>query len=357
MNFLGLTDDAILHIVKLLHDEPLLGLVAVVGLHRCQHRLRTLLQTLANAKELRERAGRVTFDWELPVFSSFRAHSTEIVIRSRTFCTALGHSFRLMMFPNGNQVPFVSVYLEVSDELSARWSRRAMFTLTINSCRKQDENYFCTSALYTHTTRDWGYSKLFALDHVEDWLSKDGVLQMSVDVTVEPPPLSFQSIKSVLRNQRDHVRLLRNVLPLMITDLQRVLAINVKEEWLRCSECDGLLVRVEMPKHTASKTRSDRHLGARVKCSTEGCECCAVATAHALLRSFVAEHFGKKSPTWQHWRWPTADRAVKPEDFALPCIITRFEDLHFQGQYKCDMMKEFSADLDKCLSRYSSPTK
>lgn len=352
MNFLGLTDDAILHIVKLLQDDPLLGLMAVVGLHRSQHRLRTLLQTLTSPKELLERARRVSFHWELLSFSSVRAHSKEVVIRSQTFCTGLGHSFRLMVFPNGNEVPFLSVYLEVvSAELFARgWSRRAKFTLTINTA-KHHERCHDAYPLYTETTPDWGYRELFPLDFAENFLSEDDVLQMSVDVVVEPPPLSFFIMKSVLQLQRNHIQLLRNVLPLMIRDLQRVLEFNANGQWLKCPECDGLITGIQMPKHGATRTRSDRHLGTRVRCSTEGCKSCPVPTAHAMLRSVVAENSTKT--IWYHWCWPTVWSAVKPEDFFSSCITSRSHDLVFQHNWR-DVMHVFAVDLDKCLTQSCS---
>lgn len=356
MNFLSLTDDAIFHIVELIREEPLLGLVAVVGLSRCQHRLRRLLAGEVDPTVL-EQSSKVAFHWHLACFSSFRARPPETVIRSKTFSTPLGHSFRLMVFPNGNNVSKLSVYVEVEDakRLPIAWTRDTKFTLRIHNHRDGVPDIIIqdVTVVYRDTLLDWGFRELFPLERAEcdRWLSEDDVLHLSVVVTVEPPPLSFKSVKDVLTQREYHFQLVCDLLPLMITNLRRILIFNAEEPWrLRCSKCDeGFLQAIQMPKHCASKTRRHSNLGARVTCSTTGCKC-AVVTAHAVLRSFVGQNCACSEAKWKRWLWPMESRPIRPEDFHQDSITTaRFDYQRNHHSWRM-VIKQFSADLDRCLA-------
>lgn len=356
MHFSDLSDDAILHVVHLLHQEPLLGLLAVVGLHRSQRRMRTLLSTLVGAQELREEAKTVTYDWKLPRFSLLQQnYPKDAVIRSDTFFTSYGHSFRLMVFPNGNKVSSLSVYVEsADDDLHTGWNRYAKFTLKISNHLNMTDIIACdVSAAFGCNTTDWGFRDLFALEDIDNWLVND-VLHISVNIKVSPPPLLFQRMERVMANQRRHLEFLRKVVPLMIADLNRVLKFNGEEQWLRCPKCKGLLEQMRMPKHSASKTRGDRTLGARMACSTVGCECCEVATAHAALRILV-DKVSSQAMAWQHWRWPTPNRDIKPEDFSMSCIMQRNQELYYQNRSDWrEILRKFSVDLDRFLWNHES---
>ena len=131
MSFLDLTNDGIILVAETLHKEPLLGLLAVYALHRCNQNLHQLLRGfVAEQPELRRSGCCLSTHWITPCFTELRKMPRHHTVRSPSFSTAFGHSFRFLLFPNGNKSPdYVSLYIEVSDNLFFGWRRNTTFTI------------------------------------------------------------------------------------------------------------------------------------------------------------------------------------------------------------------------------------
>lgn len=313
MRFDGLTDDAILHVAHLLHDQPLLGIPAVRALRQCQRRLRSLLRLLfEDQPALCERARTVSFAWSVPRFSKLRSEMpVNATLRSPEFSTAFGHAFRFLLFPNGNKTKskHLSVYIEVPDVHFPGWERSATFSMRVLHSHDalQDVVHEDVPVVFTESNRDWGFQKLVHPEDVDEFLRAEETLRVQVSVTVKPPKVDdLVAVCKLWAFGAASVRALHLLQPSMISDLEHAFAsTDVNEEWSLCPSCGARLLAPP-----AVSARED----APMLCATKGCKSCAVATSHARLRKFVAlEHF-KQDCEWRKWTWPKAKRDFKPED-------------------------------------------
>ena len=97
-----------------------------------------------------------------------------------------------MLFPAGNNVTQLSVYLDVADSatLPQGWSRQAHFTVTVHN-RKDPSHSVIKDADHHFTTRasDWGFREMVPLSDLRDPRSgfvMEGKLMISAKVKVEP---------------------------------------------------------------------------------------------------------------------------------------------------------------------------
>lgn len=345
----GLTDDAILHVAQLLHEQPLLGVPAVRALHRCQRRLRWLLQRLVAAqRDLRERAAAVTYAWSVPRFSELRKGlPPDATLRSPEFCTAFGHGFRFLLFPNGNKNKrsHVSLYVEVADVLCSGWERHATFSLQVLHKNDPLQDRVCNeqTLAFTASNSDWGFRFLIQPEELSEFLAEDGTLRVQVSVTVTPPTADIDAACRLWASGAASVRALQLLVPSMIGHLQHALAAtDVAHEWSVCPSCGA---RLAAPPTVAAA----RDESARMRCATKGCAGCAVATSHALLRKFVAREAATECE-WRKWPWPVhAARAFKPEDLATTTVSQKLKEVLSSDGLRNKLVAQFENDLKAVL--------
>jgi len=102
------------------------------------------------------------------------------------------YNWRILLFPGGNNVHQLSVYLDVADSatLPQGWSRQAHFTLTVHNQKDQSRNVV-KDADHHFTIRacDWGFREFVTLQELRDANSGfllDDKLMVSARVRVEP---------------------------------------------------------------------------------------------------------------------------------------------------------------------------
>lgn len=345
MRFDALTDDAILHVAQLLHEQPLLGIPAVRALHRCQRRLLSLLQRLVAAQsDLRERAAAVTYAWSVPRFSELRKElPPDATLRSPEFSTAFGHGFRFLLFPIGNKAQHVALYLEVADVLCSGWERRATFSLRVlhKSDPLRDRNSNEQTVAFTANQTDWGFHNFIHPEDLPEFLAED-TLRVQVSVTVTPPTADIDAACRLWAFGAASKRLLELLLPSMIGNLQHALAAtDARHEWSLCPSCGA---RLAAPPTVAAAPEE-----ARMRCATEGCAGCTVGASHSLLRKFVS----REAPTECEWRrlpWPLhAARAFKPEDLATTTVSQKLKEVLSSDGLRKKLVAQFENDLKAVL--------
>lgn len=111
---------------------------------------------------------------------------------SPTFKIA-GYNWRILLFPSGNNVPQLSIYLDVADSavLPHGWTRQASFALTAVNQRnpqmnvtKEASHQFCSRAC------DWGFREFLPLAELRDprqGFVIDDVLVITAHVQVQQP--------------------------------------------------------------------------------------------------------------------------------------------------------------------------
>ena len=352
---LVLTDDLILYVAETLHKEPLFGLLAVAALQQCQHRLRQLLRALVKEQPaIRDRSCEVTYTWNVTRFSMFQTMPTDTKIYSPEFSTAFGHNFRLILFPKGDRVPFLSLYLEVPvySELSgsqsnlSSWYRRVNMALRIPHPEdaRQDINEESLRTMFSWQTRGWGWKSLIDLENVPDMLLND-TLRITFKVTVDPPRLNFHAMSTLCTYRAKEDYVLRILMPSMLRDLKKAFEStdpDLKHPWSLCPSCGK---RLSPPCAAAAGMAQTR-----MQCTVE-CAGCPVAASHALLRRFVDDRScNPHKDTWRNWPWPLGDLAVpKPEHFNI-----YFHSEKMMLRLACDRLRDtaaahFSRNLDAIL--------
>ncbi|KAK9823704.1 hypothetical protein WJX72_004794 [[Myrmecia] bisecta] len=125
------------------------------------------------------------YNWEILNFSQLPGDKAF----SPTFQIG-GFPWRLLVFPRGNKLNYVSMYLDCSDELQPPgWSRRAAFKLTLinqldpsKSVTKEAQHVFRESA------NDWGFTQFLPLQDLHDcargFLVND-TMKLRVEVNVD----------------------------------------------------------------------------------------------------------------------------------------------------------------------------
>lgn len=347
ISLLMLTDDVILYVAETLHKEPLFGLLAVAALHRSQRRLQTLLHALVKEQPaILDRSCDVTYTWNVSDFSKFQTMPADTKVYSPEFSTALGHTFRFILYPNGNKVQYLSLYLEVPvySELSC-WHRRAKIALRV--AHPEGALYDIKeqrTALFSRGNRDLGYRYLIDLEDVAAMLFDDA-LRVTAYVTVEPPQLDFGTMSTLwaYREKEDYV--LRSLMPSMLRDLKKAFeSTDLPHPWSLCPSCGE---RLTPPPCAAAAGMAQT----RMQCSTVDCAGCPAAASHALLRRFVDDRSrdGSKK-TWLYWPWPLGDLAVsKPEHFLIRFISSETMRRLANDRLRDAAAEHFSRNLDAVL--------
>lgn len=348
MSLLMLTDDVILYVAETLHKEPLFGLLAVAALHRSQRRLQTLLHALVKEQPaIRDRSCDVTYTWNVSDFSKFQTMPADTKIYSPEFSTALGHTFRFILYPNGNKVQYLSLYLEVPvySELSS-WRRRVKFALRVAHPEdvRDDINKEEQTTTFSRTNRDWGFRCLIDLEDVPAMLLDD-TLRITAYVTVQPPRLNFGTMSTLWAYREKEDNVLRSLMPGMLRDLKKAFeSTDLKHPWSLCPSCGERLT----PSLNAAAAGMAQ---TRMQCSTVECAGCPAAASHALLRRFVDERScdGSKN-TWRNWPWPLGDLAVpKPEHFNKSFISSETMLRLASDRLRDAAAEHFSRNLDAVL--------
>lgn len=339
-----LTDDVILYVAETLHKEPLFGLLAVAALHRSQRRLQTLLHALVKEQPaILDRSCDVTYTWNVSDFSKFQTMPADTKVYSPEFSTALGHTFRFILYPNGNKVQHLSLYLEVPvySELSS-WRRRVKFALRVAHPEdvRDDINTEELTTTFSRKDRDWGFRTLIDLEDVPAMLLDD-TLRITAYVTVKPPRLNFGTMSTLWAYREKEDNVLRSLMPGMLRDLKKAFeSTDLKHPWTLCPSCGE---RLTPPLNAMAQTR--------MQCSTVECAGCPAAASHALLRRFVDERScdGSKN-TWRNWPWPLGDLAVpKPEHFNISFISSETMLRLASDRLRDAAAEHFSRNLDAVL--------
>ncbi|OWM79004.1 MATH domain and coiled-coil domain-containing protein At3g58410-like [Punica granatum] len=134
----------------------------------------------------------VKFTWTLENFSRLNVRK----LYSDEF-TAGGCKWRLLVFPKGNNVDYVSIYLDVPDAstLPSGWRREAQFSLIMVNQNHQSSS---TRKGSRHTFKageaDWGFTSFKPLaelhTHINGFLVNDAlIVEAEVDVLAVHPPV------------------------------------------------------------------------------------------------------------------------------------------------------------------------
>ncbi|XP_054792391.1 MATH domain and coiled-coil domain-containing protein At3g58270-like isoform X5 [Prosopis cineraria] len=106
------------------------------------------------------------FTWVVQDFSKNKTKKQ----RSKAF-EAGGCKWRILMFPKGNKVDYLSLYLDVADSINlpAGWSRHACFSLAvINQVSVKKTVKKETHHLFNSRDSDWGYTSFMPLSELYD---------------------------------------------------------------------------------------------------------------------------------------------------------------------------------------------
>ncbi len=171
-----LNDDLIRNIASNLLSIPLHGAFGIVHLSRCCKALHALLheEFVTKAEDALQQAWKCSFEWRIPTKGIFsdEEEDADHKIHSPTFATPLGHNFRILLFPNGNKVRELSVYLVIADAetLPQGWSRQVEFCITVVNHIDSRKNVV-KEAEHTFTlgdANDWGFRHTVSLHDVRD---------------------------------------------------------------------------------------------------------------------------------------------------------------------------------------------
>jgi hypothetical protein len=104
--------------------------------------------------------GSRSFRWKIPSFASFQQDAA-----NRTYgaaFSAAGFSWRLLLFPRGNTVPFLSLYLAVTSDFRQRlppgWVKFARFALIVPN-RSAPALVKMTQHQFDSREDDWGFTQ------------------------------------------------------------------------------------------------------------------------------------------------------------------------------------------------------
>lgn len=147
------------------------------------------------------------FRWQIENFSKI----TERKLYSKPPFVAGGHQWRILMFPKGNSVDHLSMYLDVADSnnLPVGWSKNAQFSLSvINQVDPKHTIKKDTVHQFSARESDWGFASFMQLQDLYDpskgFLVNDTVI-IEADVQVRVDYWSYDSKKETgyvgLKNQ------------------------------------------------------------------------------------------------------------------------------------------------------------
>jgi hypothetical protein len=137
-----------------------------------------------------------SFRWKIEDWRAFQQDAA-----NRTYGAAFsagGFSWRLLCFPRGNTVPFLSLYLAVTSDfrqrLPAGWVKFARFALIVPN-RAAPALVKTTQHQFDSREDDWGFTQLIELAELADpakgWVSEDGAL--TVEALILPAAWTVRS--------------------------------------------------------------------------------------------------------------------------------------------------------------------
>ncbi|CAL1372322.1 unnamed protein product [Linum trigynum] len=103
------------------------------------------------------------FTWRIPNFSKLKDE-----IYSDAFFAG-GSRWRVLCFPKGNEVDFLSLYLDFDDgeTMPAGWSKYVEFSITIvNQISGRLSRKFCSTHVFKEQEEDWGFTSFIGLDEL-----------------------------------------------------------------------------------------------------------------------------------------------------------------------------------------------
>ncbi|KAK2377726.1 ubiquitin carboxyl-terminal hydrolase [Trifolium repens] len=124
------------------------------------------------------------FTWRIDEFSQKKLIKKKL---SSDIFEFGGYKWRILIFPNGNNVDFLSVYLEVADSYSLPydWSRYAKFSFTVvNQMRYNLSKTKDTQYHFNERDRDWGFTSFIPFSELFD-PSRGYLVKNSLVVEVE----------------------------------------------------------------------------------------------------------------------------------------------------------------------------
>ncbi|XVE68556.1 hypothetical protein DITRI_Ditri09bG0077400 [Diplodiscus trichospermus] len=125
-----------------------------------------------------------TFKWKIVNFSKISSNK----LYSDIFCVG-GYNWRILVYPRGNNVDHLSMYLDVADSanLTYGWSRYAQFCLTvINPIHHKCSITKDTKHLFNAQESQWGFTSFMPLRELNGYLRDDTCL-IEADVLVRRP--------------------------------------------------------------------------------------------------------------------------------------------------------------------------
>eukprot|EP00217_Crustomastix_stigmatica_P014531 CAMPEP_0183800928 /NCGR_PEP_ID=MMETSP0803_2-20130417/26355_1 /TAXON_ID=195967 /ORGANISM="Crustomastix stigmata, Strain CCMP3273" /LENGTH=361 /DNA_ID=CAMNT_0026045647 /DNA_START=34 /DNA_END=1119 /DNA_ORIENTATION=- len=138
---------------------------------------------------LEERAVAVSFRWKIEGWSAFQKEASTRTYSTKNF-QAGDFDWRLLLFPRGNTVPYLSLYLAVANEfrssLPADWTKFARFALIVPN-ENQAPLVKVTQHQFDNREDDWGFTQFIELSALNDeskgWVVND---TLTVEVLILP---------------------------------------------------------------------------------------------------------------------------------------------------------------------------
>lgn len=137
----------------------------------------------------------VSFRWSVPNWSTTFQREAANRTYSSSF-SAGGFSWRLLMFPRGNTVPFLSLYLAVTSEFRQRlpstWTKFARFALIVPN-KSGPALVKATQHQFDNREDDWGFTQLLELSELADptkgWVVDDVLTLEALILPFSEPPV------------------------------------------------------------------------------------------------------------------------------------------------------------------------
>ena len=335
-----LNEDALLSVAHALLRTRLFGPYGVVMLSRCNRFLHALLRQLSVEAEAAERSGwHAEYTWVIPDFSKLTTADPKPRVLSPSFSSAHGHQWRLLLFPAGNGVPHISLYLDVANAatLPDEWSRQASFSLRLHRQEGDGEDIVKdTDHCFTTRAADWGFREVLSLERLtseQGWLVNDA-LKISVTVEASPPSLqTFNRLCGLLRLRERERQAFQDAIPNWLREVNEYIA--------RADELPpAAVLRCERCKHPlpAIKERTPG-LEPFFSCDQDGCTgWLRLSQVHTqLLRLTVPEEAERQHAEQRRPRSLGAEEdLIQPEDLANPCFARSLHPLFARSGLRFD---------------------
>ncbi|GLT98313.1 hypothetical protein SLE2022_158220 [Rubroshorea leprosula] len=110
--------------------------------------------------------GKIKFTWKIKNFSKLDS----LKLYSKVFSLE-DYKWRILMFPKGNKVEHLSIFLEVAEPetLPSGWSRNAEFSVTVvNQINNKSSAREGAEHKFNAQEKDWGFSKFIPLEELHD---------------------------------------------------------------------------------------------------------------------------------------------------------------------------------------------